>query len=90
MKTETKKKFIALATILVIGTIMTVAVAKLAGNNTGLKHFIIVASTALAGNVIATPKGGSMWPKGMKTWIGFIAAVLLISTLFRALECFII
>lgn len=89
MKTETKKKFIVLATILVIGTIMTVAVAKLAGNNTDLKNFIFVASTVLAGHVIATPKGGSMWPKGIKNRIGLIAAVLLISTLFWALECFI-
>ena len=86
MKEKTKKKFAVLATIFVIGTVASVAVNKLAGENAFLRQLVIVIPAALAGFAISSKERDSLFPNSLKAWIGFIIAALFISLLFWALE----
>lgn len=86
MKERTKKKLAVLAVIFVIGTVASVAVAKLAGGNEFLKQLVIVTPAALAGFAISSKEHDSLFPNTVKAWIGFIIAALFVTTLFWALE----
>ena len=86
MKEQTKKKFVVLAVIFMIGTLVNVAVNKLAGENAFLRQLVIVIPAALAGFVISSKERDTLFPNTFKAWIGFVIAVLFTTVLFWALE----
>ena len=86
MKERAKKKFAVLATIFVIGTVASVAVNKLAGENAFLRQLVMVIPAALAGFVISSKERDALFPNTFKAWIGFVIAVLFVTVLFWALE----
>lgn len=86
MKEQTKKKFVVLAAIFVIGTAANVAVNKLAGENEFLRQLVMVIPAALAGFVVSSKERDTLFPNTFKAWIGFLIAALFITMLFWALE----
>lgn len=82
-----RKKILMFVLLLLVGVALTV-LAELTGSDF-LRNLVFVCIGSMAGYIVSNDSEQKMFNRSPKEWIGFAAAVLIITTLFWLIEKFI-
>lgn len=82
-----RKKILMFVLLLLVGVALTV-LAELIGSDF-LRNLAIVCIGSMAGYIVSNDSEQKMFNRSPKEWIGFAAAILIITTLFWLIEKFI-
>ena len=87
MKTRTVKKVLLIAVILVISVALNIWVKKLVGKSIFFDNLITAFTGMMGGYIVTSTRNAPMIPGNLKSWLKISLVVIVVATIFWALEC---